>query len=144
MRLFQIIGKDKRGQALPLALAALAVGALLIAPFLSSVSAHSISSGNYRDSALQVYSSGAGIEDAIWRLTDGDLAGTLTDQGDTASYTMPYAVNGIQPEIEIVRVGDIIESYAIVSTAEMEKTSVEVVVDGGGVTINYWHTEREI
>jgi len=87
--------KDEKGQALPLALAALAVGVLLITPFLESVSVHSIASRTYTSSMLQLYSSDAGVEDAIWGLTNGSLADELTAPGDTVSHSVSEAVNDI-------------------------------------------------
>ena len=95
--------KDEKGQALPLALAALAVGVLLITPFLESVSVHSIASRTYTSSMLQLYSSDAGVEDAIWGLTNGSLADELTAPGDTVSHSVSEAVNDISPSISITR-----------------------------------------
>jgi len=102
--------KDEKGQALPLALAALAVGVLLITPFLESVSVHSIASRTYRSSILQLYSSDAGVEDAIWALTNGSLAAQLTAPGDSASHSVSESVNNIEPTITVTRYEVIIAS----------------------------------
>ena len=95
--------KDEKGQALPLALGALALGALLVTPFLGAVSVHSIASRIYNSSMLQQYSSDAGVEDAIWSLTSGSLAAQLAAPGDTASYSLSESVNGISPSISVTR-----------------------------------------
>jgi hypothetical protein len=95
--------KDEKGQALPLALAALAVGVLLITPFLESVSVHSIASRTYRSSILQLCSSDAGVEDAIWALTNGSLAAQLTAPGDSASHSLSESVNGVTPSVSVTR-----------------------------------------
>ncbi len=95
--------KDERGQALALALAALGVGVLLITPFLEGVSVHSIASRTYRSSILQLCSSDAGVEDAIWGLTNGSLADQLTAPGDTASYSVAESVNDVMPSVSVTR-----------------------------------------
>ena len=95
--------KDEKGQALPLALVALAVGGLLVTPFLRSVSVNSIASRNYSGSIAEQYSSDAGVEDAIWNLTNGTLAAELTAPGDTASYSLSESVNGVVPTISVTR-----------------------------------------
>ena len=95
--------KDEKGQALPLALVALAIGSLLVTPFLRSVSVHSIAARNYSGSIAEQYSSDAGVEDAIWNLTNGTLAEQLTAPGDTASYSLSQSVNGVAPTVSVTR-----------------------------------------
>ncbi|MBM3156621.1 MAG: hypothetical protein FJ004_04985 [Chloroflexi bacterium] len=95
--------KDERGQVLALALAALAVGALLIAPFLNTVSVHSIANRAYRSSTMEQYASDAGVEDAIWALTSGTLASRLTYPGAAVSHTVSEPINGILPAVTVTR-----------------------------------------
>lgn len=95
--------KDEKGQALPLALVALAIGSLLITPFMHSVSVNNIASRTFSGSIVQQYSSDAGVEDAIWSLTNGTLAAQLAAPGDTASYSLSEAVNGFVPSISATR-----------------------------------------
>ena len=99
--------KDEKGQALALALVALAVGALLVSPFLRGVSGHSIASRHYSTSTLQQYSAEAGVEDAIWDITYGNLTSLLSSPGDTATYSLSESVNGVAPSITVTR-GDAI------------------------------------
>ena len=95
--------KDERGQVLALALATLAVGVILIAPFLNTVSVHSIASRTYSSSISQVYAADAGIEDAIWALTRGSLASQLTYAGASVSHTVSEQINGISPTVSVTR-----------------------------------------
>ncbi len=60
--------KCEKGQALPLAMAALALGALVVPVFMKSVSVNSTTSRIYSSSMRQLYSCDAGVEDAIWYL----------------------------------------------------------------------------
>ena len=102
--------KGEKGQALPLALVALAIGAILVTPFARSVSVNSIASRTYSSSILQQYSSDAGVEDAIWDLTKGTLADQLTAPGDTVSYSLSGSVNEVVPNISVTRDKAIIAS----------------------------------
>ena len=98
------IVEDEKGQAFPLALIALAVGALLITPFLDNVSTNLIASRKYRASMVEQYAADAGIEDAIWNVTYGDFGSTvLTAPGDTTTYSLGEPVNGITPSISVTR-----------------------------------------
>ena len=121
--------KGEKGQALPLALVALSVGVLLITPFLHSVSANSIASRNYSGSILQQYSSDAGVEDAIWRLTKGTLADQLTASRDTVSYSLSESVNGLTPDVMVTR------DEAIVASDDFESGGWS----GGSGWLNDWY-----
>lgn len=70
------IMREEKGLALPLALMALAAGALLITPFLNSVSTGVLASGKYTTSIVEQYAADAGIEDAIWTVTHGGIVVT--------------------------------------------------------------------
>jgi hypothetical protein len=96
---------DSRGQVLPLALAALALGALLVSPFLVDASVNLLASRRIDSAIKDYYSADAGVEWALW-LLKGD-----SELTDSASYTeaplqpTPPAVNGSPfPTTEIRRV----------------------------------------
>lgn len=91
------------GQALPIALAALALGTLVVAPFLSHASTTLIGSGAYGSLINENYAADAGVEHAIWSLTDTSLASQLTNPGDSCSYPLSYQVNSFTPGINITR-----------------------------------------
>lgn len=96
--------REEKGQALALALMALAAGSILIAPFLSSVSTKLLASRKYRASTVEQYAGDAGIEDAIWNVTYGDFGSTvLTAPGDSTSYSLGQPVNGVTPSISVTR-----------------------------------------
>jgi len=97
--------KDQRGQVMALALAVMGVGALLVGPFLGGVSVHSIAARTYSDSMLQMAACDAGIEDAIWGLTNGTLADMLSDPGDSVSYSLAVPVNGIVSAVVVTLSG---------------------------------------
>jgi len=63
---------SQKGQALPLALVALAIGMLTIAPFLSHAGSSLIGSRIYEQSTSEQYSADAGVEYAIWNLQSGE------------------------------------------------------------------------
>lgn len=62
-------GRGESGQALVIALVALAVGVLLVAAFLYYVSASQRASQGAREAVVDHYAADAGVEHAIWRLT---------------------------------------------------------------------------
>ena len=95
------IVEDEKGQALPLALIALGVGAVLITPFLESVSTNLLASRKYTESMVEQYAADAGIEDVIWRI---NYEGVVITPGDTLSYTLNESVNGITPSVSVTRV----------------------------------------
>ena len=95
---------DEKGQVLALALIALGVGALLLTPFLNSLSTNVLASRKYKASIVEQYAADAGIEDAIWNVTYGDFGSTvLSAPGDTTNYSLGEPVNGVTPSITITR-----------------------------------------
>ena len=96
--------REERGQALALALIALAAGSILVAPFLSGVSTKLLASRKYRASIVEQYAGDAGIEDALWNITYGDFGSTvLTSPGDSTSYSLAQPVNGATPSVTVTR-----------------------------------------
>ena len=92
--------RNEKGQALPLALALLGLGALMIGPFLGYISTSLISSRTYEFVTTERYSSDAGVEQAVWRLTNDGLAEQLPDVGDSTSYQLD-PINGSVPNITV-------------------------------------------
>lgn len=94
------LGRDERGQALTLVLAAMAMGTLLIGPFLTQVSTSLLSSRDYAQAITKQYSADAGVEHATWRLKyEPGFAGSLTPANPTANY--PITVNNTSVNINI-------------------------------------------
>ncbi len=88
--------RGQKGYVLPLSLVTLAVGALVLVPFLQYVYTGIKSSEISKDLTLERYSAEAGIQDAISRLKvnmDG-FTDSLTPDNPTASYSI--TVNGVE------------------------------------------------
>ena len=116
--------KDEKGQALPMAILALAIGSLLIVPFLSHAGSSLIGSRVYGEIIAQQSASDAGIEHAIWSLTRGSLAEQFTDPGDIVTYQLGETLNGVTATVTVtanqtaVPTGDI--APAKISTLEFD------------------------
>ncbi len=91
----------EKGQALPMAILALAIGALVIAPFLGNASSSLIGSRVYGETIAQQSASDAGVEHAIWSLTRGSLAEQFSGPGDTVTYQLPETLNGLVTTVTV-------------------------------------------
>jgi len=130
------------GQALPLALVALAVGTLLVSPFLADVSANLLAGRRTDENIAGYYSAEAGIEWGLWRLKNNPLLTTEETYTPAPLEPTPTSINGdIFPTTEVRFVpgagaseaitpdwqtGDGPKCYAVTSTAD---GSIFVVVD---------------
>ena len=99
----RIINGEK-GQALPLALAILALGALIITPSLGLASSTLAGSRTYGRAITERYSADAGVEHAIWQLKYNGLADSLTTENPTVDYSI--AVNNMTADITVTRIED--------------------------------------
>jgi len=96
---------DSRGQVLPLALAALAMGAVLVSPFLVDASVNLLASRRVDASIKDYYSADAGVEWALWRLQANPALTDSTDFTEAPLQPTPPALNGSTfPTTEIRRV----------------------------------------
>ena len=112
--------RDERGAAMVLALILLVVGGLIIAPLMGFMSTGLIAGEVYERRMDELYAADAGVEDAIWRIQQGDVP---VCPGDPYwSYTIPDVVNGKSIEVSIEYVGE--GTYKI--------TSIAATDDGGG------------
>jgi hypothetical protein len=89
--------KGEKGQAMAIVLALVAFGGLVITPFLDHAGSGLIGSRLYGEAICQQYAGDAGVEHAIWDLRYSDLAGQIPNPGDSTSYQLSEAVNGIEP-----------------------------------------------
>jgi len=85
---------SERGQALPLALVALAAGVLIIAPFLGQVSSTMIGSRTYAQTMTEQYSCDGGVEWALWRLKENPVLTTNPNYNSTSLAPFPSQING--------------------------------------------------
>jgi hypothetical protein len=83
-----------RGQALPLAIAALAVGAILVTPLLRGAGTSSRFTNDVGTRARERYSMDAGIEWSGWRLMNDPVLTTDTSFSATPLLPMPGSING--------------------------------------------------
>jgi hypothetical protein len=111
------------GQALPIAIAALALGALLVTPLLRGASTGSRFTNTVGNRALERYSMDAGIEWSGWRLISDPRLTTDTSFTDAALLPFPAAINGVAfPQTEI---------RYVPSAGGVEARSLEWQVGGG-------------
>jgi hypothetical protein len=96
---------DSTAQALPLALVALALGSLLVSPFLVNASVNLLASRQVDSSIRDYYSADAGVEWALWRLKNDPTLTTSASYTEVPLQPTPAAVNGFAfPKTEIRRV----------------------------------------
>ena len=142
--------RGSRGQALPLAMGALAVGALLVTPLLTGASTNSTATGVVGRRALERYSMDAGIEWSGWRLLSNPRLTTATSYTATPLQPLPADVNG-QPfpdtEIRFVTAAGAVESQSPawqggggdhcypISVADAGTLSARITVDAGNVWV---------
>jgi hypothetical protein len=84
----------ERGQALPIAIAALALGALLVTPLLRGAGVGSRFTNTVGERAIERYSMDAGIEWSGWRLISDPRLTTDTSLTDVPLQPFPGSVNG--------------------------------------------------
>ena len=96
MRRRKFIGcvQSSRGQALPVAVAALAIGALLITPLLRGAGTDSNYTATVGRRAMERYSMDAGIEWSGWRLLSNPQLTTDTSFNAAVLQPLPATVNG--------------------------------------------------
>ena len=91
----------EKGQALPLAMLALVFGVLVITPFLSHASTSILGSKTYAESIGNQNACDAGIEHAIWSLTNGTLAEQFSDPGDEVTYQLDETINDLTTTVTV-------------------------------------------
>ena len=103
-KLFRLVN-DSTAQALPLALVALALGSLLVTPFLVNASVNLLASRQIDSSIKDYYSADAGVEWALWCLKNDPTLTTSASYTEAPLQPTPAAINGFSfPKTEIRRV----------------------------------------
>jgi hypothetical protein len=92
---------SQSGQALPLAILALAIGSLVVAPFLGFASSDLIGSRVYGEAIARQSACDAGVEHAIWSLTKGSLAEQFAEPGDEVIYQLDETINGATTTVTV-------------------------------------------
>jgi hypothetical protein len=86
---------------LPIVLAILSIGSLVIGPFLNHAGTNMIASRNYQTIIEETYSAEAGVEQAIWQLCYSTLAEKLQKVGDSTQSGLNIAVNNLYPSVTV-------------------------------------------
>ena len=100
-----------------LALIGLAVGTLLLIPFSRLASSKVFSSFAQADELAERHAAEAGVEDAIWRLTNGALASQLSSPADSEAYILNTPINDIEVSVSVTR------DYTIIASDDLESGS---------------------
>ncbi len=95
--------KGEPGKSLPAALITLAVGSLLLTPFLSFVSTRSLGSRSAESALAAQYAADAGIEFSIWSLHNDTTFRSLVDNnlGTPQTLGFPGSLNGFTPTLTV-------------------------------------------
>jgi hypothetical protein len=130
----------EKGQALPLVLIAIALGALVIPPFLNNTGTSLIGTRTYNEEIAAQYAADSGAEYAIWDLKYGDLSGQIPLVDDNVSYALGENVNGLAVNITVTKTGDP-STYLIVSSAGSSALDVSASVNSTDTNISTWQFE---
>lgn len=133
------------GQALPLAIIALTIGSLVVAPFLGYAGTDLIGSRVYGEAIAGQSACDAGIEHAIWSLTKGDLAGQFSHPGDKVTYQLDETLNGLTVSVTVTAnatagtAGP--AAYEIAAAAGGTLIRAFVTIDNNVATVVSWQIE---
>lgn len=91
------------GRSLPAALIALALGSILLAPFLAFVSSRSLGTRAAAETFAEQYAADAGVEFAIWSLLNDPTVRSQADAapGTPVTVAFPEPVNGVTPTVTV-------------------------------------------
>jgi hypothetical protein len=129
--------KSERGQALPLVLVAIMLGALVIPPFLGHAGTSLIGSRHYGDALYAQYAADSGAEHALWSLAYNDLADSIPSPGDNVTYELDEPVNGLETTVTVTNTDNVV--YEIFSAANDSSVNAGVSFSGGNITILSWY-----
>jgi hypothetical protein len=104
-RSLRALAREEKGMALPLVLAVLVIGSMIVTPFLTHAGSNLTSSEIFSDLSREKYAADAGIEQAIWDLKYGTLSSRLNIAGGALSYTLTNQINGIAPAMTVTQSG---------------------------------------
>ena len=91
------------GRSLPAALITLAVGSILLTPFLSFVSTRSLGTRDVEETFNEQYAADAGIEFGIWSILNSSTFRTQVDNfpGVPQPVSFPGTINGLSPTLTV-------------------------------------------
>jgi len=97
-------GQRQQGIALPVVLAVLALGAMIVTPFLTHAATNLNGSRTYAQIQRELYTADAAVEQVIWDLRYGDLDSRLSSAGGSLSYTLS-PLSDLTPSLTVTRSG---------------------------------------
>ncbi len=134
--------KSEKGQALPLVLIAVALGALVIPSFLDHTGTSLVGSRAYAQELCAQYAADSGAEHAIWNLDYGGLKTQVPDVGNSVNYTLDETINGFSVGVTVTKTDDKPDDeYNIVSDSGDSRLDVLITVKGSNVSILHWNYE---
>ena len=119
---------------------AIALGALVIPPFLNHAGTSLVGARNYRQALEAQYAADSGAEHAIWDLKYGGLSSGFIKVGDEVDYTLGENVNGFQVDVAVEKTG-MPSTYSIVAAAGGSTLNVSASVNVTDLEILTWHFE---
>ncbi len=118
--------RDEKGQALVMVLILLLVGGLISGPLLSYMGTELNTGEVYERRTDELYAADAGVEDAVWKIQQGEVA--LCPGDPTHSYNMSD-VNGKSVDVTITSFdgsGNLTLTYRVVATATGDGSGTEI------------------
>ena len=119
---------------------AIALGALVIPPFLNHAGTSLVGARNYRQALEAQYAADSGAEHAIWELKYGDLSSSFVKVGDEVDYTLGENVNGLQVDVAVEKTG-VPSTYSIVAAAGGSTLNVSASMNATDLQIYTWRFE---
>ena len=138
------LARREEGQALPLALIALAVGTVLVTPFLTNVSVNVIAGRQADETISDRYSVDAGIEWGLWRLKNDPALTSSATYTETPLQPTPAAINGDSfptTEVRFVSSAGSTYSYDLRSQRDGRMITARVTASASGVTVVSWQVD---
>ena len=129
--------RDEKGAALALALILLLIGGLMTAPLLSYMGSGLIAGEVYEARTAELYAVDAGVEDAVWKIQNGDGYLPCSPGSPPRNYTITD-INGKNVDITITSVAlyqgitNLTGTYRVESTTtgNGSGTQIEAYIDG--------------
>ncbi|HSW59088.1 MAG TPA: hypothetical protein VLH15_11830 [Dehalococcoidales bacterium] len=134
--------RQQHGQVLPIVLAVLALGAMVIGPFLNHASTALISANHYEQMINENYACEAGVEEAIWSLVNDRFKNQMTQPRSSFSYTLDEKVNNLTVDIFVTFTSAQPNStYQIVSKAGGTVVTSLIQINKKDVSILTWNSD---
>jgi len=118
--------RDEKGQALVMVLILMLIGGLISGPLLSNIGTGLITGEVYEKRTVELYAADAGVEDAVWKIQQGEVA--LCPGDPTYDYTISD-VNGKSVDVTITSFdgsGNLTLTYRVVATATGDGSGTEI------------------